>query len=136
MRDIQDVNLQPEGGVAVSFSIGRVKKAEWLIVRVNGDYGVGSRGNPNGAWISCMMAAGLARFSCHGVVLDFTGMTYTMSDSLYRVIGLIRKQRSMRFPVYVLVSDRCRDGVSSLLSYVRDEFTRIIDDLEQVVNNA
>ncbi len=45
MQDIREVQLKPEGGVDISFSLGRFKKAHWLIMKVRGDYGLGSRGN-------------------------------------------------------------------------------------------
>lgn len=134
MRDIREVYLKPEGGVDVSFFVGRIKNAEWLIMKVLGDYGVGSRGNPNGAWMSSMVLAGLVRFPCHGVVLDLTEMTYEMSDSLYGVIVQIRKHRSSRYPVYVVVSDRCKDGILSLMAMTRDASTRVVTHFSEVAN--
>lgn len=136
MQDIREVHLKPEDGVDVSFSAGRIKNADWLIMKVSGDYGIGSRGNPNGAWLSSMVMAGLVRFPSHGIVLDLTEMTYEMSDSLYNVIVQIRKHRSPRYPVYVLTSDRCRDGIVSLMDMARDTSTRIIENLSEVTNNC
>ena len=134
MQDIREVQLKPEGGVDISFSVGRIKKAYWLIMKVRGDYGLGSRGNPNGSWMASMVTAGLVRFPGHGVVLDFAEMTYEMSDSLYSVIGQIRRHRSSRYPVCVLVSDRCREGIVSLLKMAHDTSTRVIEDLAEVRN--
>jgi hypothetical protein len=136
LADIREVHLKPVGGVDVSFSVGRIGNAPWLIMKVCGDYGIGSRGNANGTWMCSMVLAGLVSFPCHGLVLDLTEMTYEMSDSLYGVIVQIRKHRSPRYPVFVMVSARCKDGIVSLMAMTKDASTRVVEHLSEVTNNA
>ena len=69
MQDIREATLKPDHGVELAFSLGRIKNAQWLIMRVSGDYGIGSRGNPNGGWMSGVssrreLSLGLNRVEC------------------------------------------------------------------------
>jgi hypothetical protein len=126
-----------------------------LIVRFAGEYGVGSAGNGDAAFMSAMVAAGLDAWPPAGVVLDLRELSYEWGDMMSQVLGrtLFEKaappemiaqpgprvsasaMASRPIPTRVVVSDHCREALTSLVrDEMQDEPERwLFDTLENAV---
>lgn len=94
-----------------------------LVVAFDGEYPDGSRGRAHGSYIAAATLHGLHAFHAHCVILDFRGLAYRWGDTLLGVFQDISQFKDagtdpdeIPFPVVVVTSERCRDGILSLLT--------------------
>ena len=106
-----------------------------LVVGFEGDFGVGCSGNDNGDYMAMIVKSACMSWPARGVILDFRKLNYVWGDMLdasifapYHPTKIFvdevsrlaaekkgAKYSQKKFPTAILVSDKCREGVSSLL---------------------
>jgi hypothetical protein len=86
-----------------------------LIVAFEGEYGVGSAGNPDAAFMCGASAAGVEAFWPDAVIFDFSRLKYVWGDmleSVYNTAPKLLDEAKQRFAV--LVGPECREAVRTL----------------------
>ena len=103
-----------------------------LIIRFVGQYGVGCKGNGDAAYMNAVASAGLAAWNPNRLILDFRELEYVWGDMLTSVLcvgdGRVRYLELLgsgiadpkdmqpgNIPTAVVISDKCREGITSLL---------------------
>ena len=134
--EIENVTLKNEHvTVEEQYQLIRKGKDKGLILKVVGEYGIGSAGNVNGQYIGAHMMAALNYWTFRYIVFDLSELVYKMSNSLMGLFMLVYKHRSPNFPIYIKCSDKCRAGIISLLEYSNIKMTlKIIDEFDQIYN--
>jgi hypothetical protein len=115
--------------IAPSREPGRVA----LIIRFVGQYGVGHIGNPDAIYMTAVASAGLDAWHPNRLVFDFRELEYTWGDMLDSVLRAgkgrvsvlelicsgkssgLKDMQPRDIPTAVVVSDKCREAVTSLL---------------------
>ena len=126
--------------VAYRGDVGAVPRI--LIVQFSGQYGTGSEGNDDAAFMSGALAAGVATWRPQGVVLDLRELQYEWGDGLFtRVIALARSrdcgllaEPELVYPVTVVVGPASRPGFEGALSRSGEPW--VFDTLETAVARA
>jgi hypothetical protein len=94
------------------------------VVAFEGSYGVGSRGNPDAAFMRAVVAQAAEAWNSIALVLDLRELEYSWGNSLLGVIQAAEQlhggEDHSPFPVKLVVSDKCRDGLLSLLGTTAD----------------
>jgi hypothetical protein len=131
-----EVRLSELSKIAHSFHIvtssgGRV--ADALIIKFVGSYGVGCKGNDDACYMRAVASAGLEAWRPGVLVFDFSELDYVWGDMLDSVLSVgkgkvsalemlingkisdISDLKPSDIPTIVVVSDRCRKAVRSLL---------------------
>ena len=103
-------------------------KIDVLIVSFFGDYPKGSLGNEHGSFIARKAIEGLMSFSVEAIILDFSEMYYTYGNRLLKVFQDIYQYMDAGnddddpiFPILVVMSQKNRAGILSLLTPVGSE---------------
>lgn len=95
------------------------------VVAFSGEYGVGSAGNPDAAYMRAVVTSAAAAWDSVGVVLDLRELEYSWGNALMSVVQaaeyLHQSDDDNPFPVRIVVSDKCRDGLVSLFEDMGDE---------------
>ena len=104
-----------------------------LIIKFVGSYGVGCKGNGDACYMRAVASAGLEAWHTGVLVFDFSELDYVWGDMLSTVLSVGKgKVRALErlflgktsdisdlkpsdIPTLVVVSDRCRKAVRSLL---------------------
>lgn len=95
---------------------------EILVVRFEGTCGYGSGSNGDCVYMAAMTQAGLTAFEPLALVLDMRGLSYEWGDMMGHVLAAGSDQYvDAPFPTAVVVSDRCREGLTSLVQDEMDE---------------
>lgn len=107
-----------------------------LIVAFQGEYGHGSQGNDDATFMKLITSAALEAWPAHVLILDFRKLRYEWGDMLSNVLTQLEPrpasaEEEMLHQIFgpagpirriqrgfVLVSDLCREGMTSL---IRDE---------------
>jgi hypothetical protein len=91
-----------------------------LIAAFHGQYGHGSAGNGDAAFMNANVLAGLAAYRPLCVILDLREMSYTWGNSLLNLFQDVETLRGdggpIPFPILVVTSDLCRDAILTLFS--------------------
>src|SRR4051794_17767586 len=94
----------------------------FLVVRFEGESGVGCKNNGDASFMAAIVAAGLQAWKPSGLVLDLRGLSYSWGDMMtvpFCVQPDLRvRDEKIPFPTVAIVSDLNRRGLTSL---VRDE---------------
>ncbi len=96
----------------------KVSYLDALIVTFEGQYGYGSKGNPDARFMSAIIKAGLEAWSTSALILDFRTLRYEWGD----MMGLVFSASAGRyidvpFPLAVVISDLNREGLISLVEH-------------------
>jgi hypothetical protein len=133
MIELSDLPFEPKSGLTYSFKLIKNKNDLGILNAFIGNYGIGSAGNDSGNFMGAIIAAGLWRYRARYLVLDFRELVYEMSDSLAGITPVIKHNRSPNYPVYILVSDKSRKGIISLIEYLRGKFSPVlIDEIKDI----
>lgn len=106
--------------IRYTFAIARSAAAEpsardneFLIIRFVGEYGGGSAGNSDATLMRAAVHLGRQAFDPTGIVLDLRDLDYYWGDMIADVLNeaIVDNVRPS-----VVVSDSCRDGMTSLIS--------------------
>ncbi len=107
-------------------SLPNVPSREVLIVAFEGEYGFGCKGNSDAEYINATITAAEAVWQTSFFVLDYRAMSYEWGDMLPLDWGLkpvtpeadklLRGLGSIQKCSAVLVSERNREGISSLIN--------------------
>jgi hypothetical protein len=90
---------------------------EFLVIRYSGEYRIGSAGNPDAKYIFGTAAGAHAAWQANAVILDFTDLSYTWGDAIEMVLSIgLRPELKTEFPVVIIVGERCREALQSLLT--------------------
>jgi hypothetical protein len=153
-----EVSLADLSGITHSYHIapsgepGRVA----LIIRFTGQYGVGCKGNGDAVYMRAVASAGLEPWHPNRSVFDFRELEYVWGDMLDSVLrtgqgrvsvmellasGKISDSKNMQamdIPTAVVVSDKCRKAVTSLLvEEMLEELTKwLFDSLEAALGGG
>jgi len=120
-------------------------KIDVLIVSFFGDYPKGSLGNEHGSFIARKAIEGLMSFSVEAIILDFREMNYTYGNTLLKVFEDIYQYMDAGnddddpiFPILVVLSDKNRTGILSLLTPVGSESMPdfCFDDMDEAIAEA
>lgn len=131
--NLQDCALSDLGTLRYSFARGvlPVSRQPLLVIRLEGT--VGNENSEAFDLASALVMAGLEAWQPWAVILDLRALAYSWGDEMENVLNVSQRwylplrplRRAFagsrlpeRFPQAVLVSDLCRDGLSSLLSYM------------------
>jgi hypothetical protein len=89
------------------------------VISFEGEYGVGSRGNSDAAYMRAVVMSAAAAWDCIALVLDLRELEYSWGNALLSVIQAAEElghgDADPPFPVKIVASDRCRAGLLSLL---------------------
>jgi hypothetical protein len=103
---------------------------EFLVIRYFGSYRDGAEGEPDARYILAAAAAAQKAWWAYSTILDFRELEYRWGDNMEWVAGIgwdpgVR----LHWPLAVVVGDRCRDALRSLL---RDEYQGLcVESLEE-----
>jgi hypothetical protein len=112
------------------------------VVAFAGDYGVGSSGNNDAAYMRGVVLSSLAAWDVACVILDLSELSYSWGYALLGVIeapGELRDQGGgfLHFPVLIVTSERCRAGLETLLANSPESFGNILyPSLDDAINAA
>jgi hypothetical protein len=111
------------------------------VISFSGEYGVGSKGNNDAAYMRGVVLCGLASWDVSCLILDLSDLEYSWGYALLGVIevaGEFKDQGgTLQFPVFIVVSDRCKAGITSLLASAPESFGNIIfDSVEKAMARA
>jgi len=94
-----------------------------LIVAFSGNYRQGAGGDGDATFMRANTRAALSAWPSFGLVLDFRELEYKFGDMMASVLSCAEDQWvDAEFPVRIIVSDRCREGIQSL---VEDELFQV-----------
>jgi hypothetical protein len=101
------------------------------VVAFAGEYGVGSSGNDDAAYMRGVVLSSLAAWDVACVIIDLSELSYSWGYALLGVIeapGELRDHGggSLHFPVFIVASDRCRAGLETLLASAPESFGNIL----------
>lgn len=125
-----------------------------LIIKFVGSYGVGCKGNDDASYMCAVTSAGLEAWRPHALIFDFAELDYVWGDMLREVLSVgkgkvgvlemltlgkiaaISDAKPGDIPTFVVVSDRCRKAVGSLLveEMSEDPAKWMFDSLETAVS--
>jgi hypothetical protein len=109
-----------------------------LVISFSGAYRLGSGGDGDAAFMLAIAKAALWAWRSFGLVLDLRELEYTSGDKLGAVLSCGEDQWvDAEFPVRVVVSDRCREGITSLVEdeLFLDASTWISPSVEQALSS-
>ena len=108
----------------------RFQSPEFLVVRYFGSYRDGAEGEPDAKYILAATAAAREAWWSYSTILDFRELEYRWGDNMQWVTGIgWDKGIRLHWPLAVVVGDRCRDALRSLL---RDEYQGLcVESLEE-----
>jgi hypothetical protein len=107
-----------------------------LAAAFSGHYGIGARGSNDAVLIQSMLAAALTAWEPFGLVLDLRDLAYEWGDEMTDVLLTSDPcDRRRKLPVAVLVSSKCREGLTSLVQefFGDDPLRWLFDTLEEAV---
>lgn len=122
---IESVPAVPEGLSSAFLLVdpSQTGRRRVLVVKVDGVYPSGSRGREHGRYVATVALHGLHAFEADCLILDLRGLTYSWGDTLLQVFQEVSelKDRELEpgepsFPLVLVSSERCRDGLLSLLT--------------------
>lgn len=121
----------------------QVEKEDILIVSFAGDYPSGSEGNQHGKFISEQTLYAIHAFDPCCLILDFRYLRYSWGNTLLGVFQDIYRFKDSgndpidpAFPVLILGSDLCRDGLFSLCGVKTDKPDWYFENLDECIQEA
>src|SRR5579862_5459896 len=82
-----------------------------LVLKFSGDYGIGTAGNGDAAYMRIVTRAAVSAWPCDAVVFDLRDMTYWWGNSIWGLFGnSIPPSGVEALPRALVVSDLCRRG--------------------------
>jgi hypothetical protein len=108
------------------------------VVEFAGEYGVGSRGNSDAAYMRAIVMAATAAWDSIALVLDLRELDYSWGYALLSVIQaaeqLHHSDTDPPFPVKIVASDRCRAALLTLLGTTEDDArTWLFDSIDEAI---
>lgn len=111
-----------------------------LVVSFDGEYGVGSQGNGDAAFMSAETLRALAAFDAEAIVLDFRRLAYSWGNALLGVFQSIdqyvNEPGEPQFPVFVVSSDLCRGALLGLMGTDESEANWHFSDMNAALDAA
>jgi hypothetical protein len=126
--DLGPLLRPPAGDLSVTFE----RRGGTVILSAAGTYRPGSAGSPDADALRGAVAAAIAAVDPSAVVLDLRALTYTWGDGMLRVLEAVDHPGDTPIALRLVVSDRCRDALASLLQSDR----LLCDDPDQAVDDA
>ena len=109
-RDLSDIEF------ALAMGVGPTTGCGILVVSFTGICGIGSDGNDDAEFMRAIVVAALDAWTPSGLVLDLRQLSYEWGDLMTGVLcGGDRCCAVPMLPAAVLVSDLCREGLTSLV---------------------
>ena len=110
------------------------------VVGFAGVYRVGSSGEDDAAYMRGVVLASMASWDVACLILDFSRLDYSWGYGLLGVIEAASalsdsdSDGSMPFPAFVVVSERSREGIDSLLKSAPESSEEVVfDDLDTAI---
>lgn len=138
--------LSPDSISSKYFIADRDKhKIDVLIVSFSGNYPNGSLGKNHAKFIATKTITGLINFDPDAVILDFRELEYNWGNNILDVFEHIsflkdseNSENEPNFPVLVLVSEKSKNGILSLLKLTdtKELPNWISEDLNFAIENA
>jgi hypothetical protein len=102
---------------------------EFLVIRYFGSYRDGADGKSDALYIVAAAAAARKAWWCPSTIVDFRELEYHWGDNMLWVKGIASDGPKLRRPLAIVVGDRCRKALRSLL---REEYeTFCVESLEE-----
>lgn len=127
---IEQLTITPPDGIDCSFGVvrgeGEDRVPKILVASFSGIYPDGSRGNSHGHYIAYSTMHGLAAIEPWCLILDFRELDYKWGNTLLLVFDHVSRfmddaeEPTMRFPIAVVTSEKCRDAFLSLVTRTGD----------------
>ena len=121
----------------------QVENEDILIVQFEGEYPSGSEGNQHGKFISEQTLYAIHVFDPCCLILDFRYLQYYWGNTLLAVFQDIAQFKDAgndpndaTFPILILGSDLCRDGLFSLCGVKVDKPDWYFENLDECVEAA
>ncbi|TMM29550.1 hypothetical protein FDT66_10550 [Polaribacter aestuariivivens] len=119
-------NLNRPNNISSKFFLSETKipeEVDVLTVSFFGNYPQGSSGSDTAKYISKQIISGFINFDPDAIILDFRALTYNWGNSLLRIFQDISQfkdcgntEEEPNFPVLILVSEKSKAGITSLLT--------------------
>jgi hypothetical protein len=107
------------------------------VVSFAGEYRIGSGGEGDAAYMRGIVLAAVSAWDVGCLVLDLRELDYSWGYALLGVVEAPGELKDDDFPVLLVVSARCRDGVASLLQSAPESFGDVLfDSLEDALASA
>lgn len=112
-----------------------------LFCKIVGTHRIGSEGNLDSEYIYSKLVAYYYWVKPCSIVLDLTDMEYSWGDRLLKIINfpseIGRDEQEKQLPLLLIVSDKCKEGIASLLKVKNNRLPNwIYEDFEQAVQAA
>ncbi|MEO9572206.1 MAG: hypothetical protein ABJH82_00445 [Polaribacter sp.] len=144
---IQNISKTPENISCTYFSPKEklLDNIDVLIASFKGIYPEGSLGKNHATYISKKVISGLIDFDPEVIILDFRELTYNWGNSILSVFQEIKAFKDGEnlpeepaFPILVLVSERSKNGIISLLTPATSNTipNYIFEDINKVIKEA
>jgi len=102
------------------------------VISYHGEYRHGSAGEPDACYIVATATAAHKAWYTDGIVIDFSDLAYEWGDNMEWVLGIGQgAPAKCAFPLVIIVGDRCREALGSLIAGEYAEFC--VDSLDQAV---
>lgn len=144
---IENISVKPEN-INCNYFSPKEKLAEnidVLITSFKGIYPDGSLGKNHATYISKKVIAGLIEFDPEVIILDFRELTYKWGNSILSVFQEVKAFKDGEnlpeepaFPILVLVSEKSKNGMLSLLTPVTSNSIPdfIFEDINLAIEEA
>jgi hypothetical protein len=123
----------------LSIGVGPTTESQILVVSFTGTCGIGSAGNDDATFMRAIIVAALDAWSPSGLVLDLRHLAYEWGDLMTGVLcGGDRYCAVPVLPAAVVVSDLCREGLTSLVEHeiMGDSAHWLFEDLESAIEEV
>lgn len=119
LPDFSAVEWAEYSTVGITYQVARYafdRECKLLRVCFAGNYGYGSAGNGDAAYMDAMYRAAVEVIGPDGLILDFTDLNYEWGDLLGRVLNPPDRWAQLESPPFALVLGQgCEQGLRSLL---------------------
>lgn len=102
------------------------------VISYHGEYRHGADGKPDALYIMATAAAAHEAWYTDGIIIDFSDLRYEWGDNMEWVLGIARTTPDgCSYPLVIIVGDKCREALLSLLRGKYAEFC--VDSLDEAV---
>ena len=106
------------------------REPEFLVIKFSGTYRYGNKGAPDARFMLGTIRGAIGAWHSMSIILDLSKLKYDWGDEMNDVIDIgFGLSTECEFPLVVVVSEKCRDGLKKLLRTDYDTYCR--EDLEQ-----
>lgn len=143
MSNFNLLSVEPFVPSSLTVKIYQVENEDVLIVRFDGEYPSGSQGNQHGKFINEQTLYAIHVFDPSCLIIDFRQLSYQWGNTLLGMFQDISQFKDAGncpndpvYPVLIMGSDLCRDGLFSLCGVKDNQPDWYFEDLDACIETA